>query len=104
MTDSSGRRAGSAGGRAKVAKVTTARAGTGGPLVIMPTYREAANIERAIRRVRTTVTSSSVLVVDDDGGDGTADLAEEAGRALGRVEVLAPARAKPASPGLPGRL
>jgi dolichol-phosphate mannosyltransferase len=61
---------------------------TGGPLVIMPTYREAANIGRAIERVRTTVASASVLVVDDDGGDGTAAVAEQVGRELGRVEVL----------------
>jgi dolichol-phosphate mannosyltransferase len=60
----------------------------GGPLVIMPTYLEAANIEAVLRRVRTNVVSSSVLVVDDDGGDGTADRAERAGRELGRVEVL----------------
>jgi len=64
------------------------RDGSAGPLVIMPTYREAANIERVLRRVRTTVSSSSVLVVDDDGGDGTADLAEGVGRELGGVDVL----------------
>jgi dolichol-phosphate mannosyltransferase len=54
----------------------------------MPTYREAANIGRALRQVRTSVSSAHVLVVDDEGGDGTADLAEQAGRALGRVDVL----------------
>jgi dolichol-phosphate mannosyltransferase len=54
----------------------------------MPTYREAATIGRAIERVRTTVASARVLVVDDDGGDGTADRAEQAGRELGRVEVV----------------
>ena len=59
-----------------------------GPLVIMPTYREASNIRRALQAVRTSVVSSSVLVVDDDGGDGTADLAEQVGRELGRVEVV----------------
>lgn len=61
---------------------------TTGPLIIMPTYREAANIVRALQRVRTSLVSSRVLVVDDDGGDGTADLAEQAGRELGRVEVV----------------
>ena len=44
-----------------------------GPLVIMPTYREAANIVRALQNVRSTVPTSTVLVVDDDGADGTAD-------------------------------
>jgi glycosyltransferase involved in cell wall biosynthesis len=61
---------------------------TTGPLIIMPTYREAANIVRALERVRTSLPTSSVLVVDDDGGDGTAALAEQAGRELGGVEVL----------------
>ncbi|HXW82233.1 MAG TPA: glycosyltransferase [Acidimicrobiales bacterium] len=59
-----------------------------GPLVIMPTYREAANIARALRGVRTTIPLSAVLVVDDDGADGTADLAEETGRQLGHVHVI----------------
>lgn len=62
--------------------------GLSGPLVIMPTFREAANVGQALERVRRSVQTSTVLVVDDDGGDGTADLAEQAGRELGQVEVL----------------
>jgi hypothetical protein len=45
----------------------------------MPTYREAANIEaRTYAGCGRPLASSSVLVVDDDGGDGTADRAEQA--------------------------
>ncbi|HTW09871.1 MAG TPA: polyprenol monophosphomannose synthase [Acidimicrobiales bacterium] len=59
-----------------------------GTLVILPTYREADNIVQAIERVRRSVPGAAILVVDDDGGDGTAELAQEAGRRLGAVEVL----------------
>jgi dolichol-phosphate mannosyltransferase len=41
-----------------------------------------------LRAIRRAVGSATVLVVDDDGGDGTADLAEATGRTLGGVEVL----------------
>ena len=59
-----------------------------GPLVIMPTYRESANIARALQNVRATIPLSTVLVVDDDGSDGTADLAEQSRRLLGGIEVI----------------
>ena len=58
------------------------------PLVIMPTYREAENIAQALERVRKSLPGATVLVVDDEGSDGTADLAEQTGRQLGGVEVL----------------
>ena len=54
----------------------------------MPTYREAANIVRALQNVRSTIRTSPVLVVDDDGADGTADLAEQTGWQLGGIEVI----------------
>jgi dolichol-phosphate mannosyltransferase len=54
----------------------------------MPTYREAANITVALERARNTVPTCRVLVVDDEGGDGTAALAEKAGAELGGVDVL----------------
>lgn len=63
-----------------------------GPLVIMPTYREAANIKEALARVRKALPMATLLVVDDDGGDGTAEVAMQAGEALGGVEVLAQPR------------
>jgi dolichol-phosphate mannosyltransferase len=59
-----------------------------GPLIVMPTYREAANIQQVLRDVRSSEPSSTVLVVDDEGSDGTADLAEQTGWEIGGVEVL----------------
>jgi dolichol-phosphate mannosyltransferase len=57
-------------------------------LVVTPTYLEADNIAEALRRVRAAVPEASVLVVDDNSPDGTGDLAEQAARELGAIEVL----------------
>lgn len=57
-------------------------------LVVVPTYLEAMNITEVLSRIREAVPSADVLVVDDNSSDGTGALAEEAGRALGQVEVL----------------
>jgi dolichol-phosphate mannosyltransferase len=56
--------------------------------VVLPTYNEAENIARALRRTRKAAPDVHVLVVDDDSPDGTADIAEEVGAELGNVEVL----------------
>jgi dolichol-phosphate mannosyltransferase len=58
------------------------------PLVVLPTYNEAENIERVIRRVRVALPEAGILVVDDGSPDGTAELAERVGHELGAVEVL----------------
>jgi dolichol-phosphate mannosyltransferase len=58
------------------------------PLVVLPTYNEAANIEEAIRRIRDAVPDAEILVVDDNSPDGTAARAEEVGTRLGAVHVL----------------
>lgn len=57
------------------------------PLVVIPTYQEAENIATVLERVR-RVADVHVLVVDDGSPDGTAALAEAAGRDLGQVHVL----------------
>lgn len=57
-------------------------------LVISPTYCEAENIEEFLRRVRGGLADADILVVDDASPDGTADLVEQIGAQLGRVEVL----------------
>jgi dolichol-phosphate mannosyltransferase len=58
------------------------------PLVILPTFDEAENIETVLGRVRAACPRANVLVVDDGSPDGTADLAEAAARRLGQVDVL----------------
>ena len=57
-------------------------------LVVLPTYQEAANVAEVLRRLRAAVPAARVLVVDDNSPDGTADLAEAAGRELGGIDVL----------------
>jgi dolichol-phosphate mannosyltransferase len=57
-------------------------------LVVLPTYNEAENIDRVLRRIRSALPDGSVLVVDDGSPDGTATLAEKLGAELGNIEVL----------------
>lgn len=66
------------------------------PLVVIPTYQEAANIREAITRLRVAVPTAAVLVVDDASPDGTADVVEAAAPQLGDVWVLR----RPAKAGL----
>lgn len=63
-------------------------AGSMRALVVMPTYQEAANITTVLRRVRAGSPSATVLVVDDNSPDGTADLAEVVAGEVGGIEVL----------------
>ncbi len=65
-------------------------------LVVIPTYQEAGSVVDALRRVRAAMPDASVLVVDDSSPDGTAAIAEAAGRELGCVDVLR----RPAGSGL----
>lgn len=57
-------------------------------LIVTPTYQEAENIGEFLRRVRDTAPDADILVVDDNSPDGTADLADQVGAELGRVDVL----------------
>ena len=57
-------------------------------LVVLPTYNESANIDRVLRRIRTSLPAATVLVVDDGSPDGTAGQAEILGKELGQVEVM----------------
>ena len=57
-------------------------------LVVLPTYNEAENIANILERVRSALPDASVLVVDDNSPDGTADLAEKTGERLGEIDVL----------------
>ena len=58
------------------------------PLVVLPTYQEAENIETVLRRIRAAAPTAHVLVVDDGSPDGTADLAEKVAEDIGRIDVL----------------
>jgi dolichol-phosphate mannosyltransferase len=57
-------------------------------LVVIPTYDEAENIELVVDRVRATVPSFDVLVVDDTSPDGTGDIADKIAAHDERVHVL----------------
>ena len=57
-------------------------------LVVLPTYNEAANVDRVLRRIRSAVSSATVLIVDDGSPDGTAEIAEMVGKELGNIEVM----------------
>ena len=61
--------------------------------VIVPTYDEAASIERLLRGAAAALAEAApgdhrILVVDDGSPDGTAGIAERVGAELGVVEVL----------------
>lgn len=57
-------------------------------LVVLPTYEESENIVWVLETLRAAVPRADVLVVDDDGTDDTASIAEHAARRLGGVTVL----------------
>lgn len=52
------------------------------PLVVLPTYNEAANIAEMLQRITAALPMASVLVVDDGSPDGTARVAETAAQSL----------------------
>ena len=57
-------------------------------LVVLPTFNESANIEEVLRRIRSSLPSGRILVVDDGSPDGTADIAERIGKELDDIEVM----------------
>ncbi len=57
-------------------------------LVCIPTYDEAANVERIVRRVRSAVPAAHVLVVDDNSPDGTGQIADTLAAGDQQVHVL----------------
>jgi glycosyltransferase involved in cell wall biosynthesis len=56
--------------------------------VVVPTFNEADNLDALVHGVRAALPDASVLVVDDNSVDGTADLAVRLGCELGAVDVL----------------
>ena len=59
------------------------------PLVIIPTYNEAENIERILRRIAESLPEAGVLVVDDGSPDGTGDLVKAMAAELPDIHLLA---------------
>jgi len=61
-------------------------------VVVLPTFNEAENVKWLIPEILDVLEGagwrSLILVVDDNSPDGTADVAEELGRARGGVEVF----------------
>ena len=57
-------------------------------LVVLPTYNEQANVEQMLEALRREVPACDVLVVDDSSPDGTAEIAEKVGSALGQIDVF----------------
>lgn len=57
-------------------------------LVCVPTYQEAANVDRFLRAVRAAAPDCDLLVCDDSSPDGTGEIAEKTAAELGRVHVL----------------
>lgn len=58
------------------------------PLVVVPTYNEAASLADVVRRVRAHVPAADVLVVDDGSPDGTGAVADALAAADPHVHVL----------------
>ena len=61
--------------------------------VVIPTYNEAANVERIVRAAASELQAITggafrILVVDDSSPDGTGDIADALGRELEALEVL----------------
>ncbi len=57
-------------------------------LVVVPTYNEAENVERIVRRIRAALPKAGVLVVDDGSPDGTAGLVDAMTEEIGDLHVL----------------
>ena len=57
-------------------------------LVIVPTYNESENIERAVERLHAAVPDAHVLVADDASPDGTGKIADLLAEHDDRVHVL----------------
>lgn len=57
-------------------------------VVVIPTYNEAANVERLVTEVRETVPSLDVLVVDDNSPDGTGAIVEQLAKKDPQVRLL----------------
>ncbi len=58
------------------------------PVVLLPTYNEADNVEGAVARVHEHLPEAHVLVIDDNSPDGTGAIADGLAEADERVHVM----------------
>lgn len=56
--------------------------------IVLPTYNEADNIERMLRRLREVIPKATIVVIDDASPDGTGRIAESCAAELGSIEVV----------------
>jgi glycosyltransferase involved in cell wall biosynthesis len=59
-----------------------------GDVVVIPTYNEAANIERLARAILALDLGLDVIVVDDNSPDGTGDIVESMGGESEHIRVI----------------
>lgn len=57
-------------------------------LVIIPTYNEAVNIERIIKRILSISQLLETLIIDDNSPDGTGDIVETLSRDDNRIHLI----------------
>ena len=57
-------------------------------VLIVPTFNEAANIERFLTDIRTHAPATEILVVDDNSPDQTAKIAETVAAKLGSIKII----------------
>ncbi len=57
-------------------------------LVIIPTYNEAVNIERIIKRILSISQLLETLIIDDNSPDGTGDIVETLSRDNNRIHLI----------------
>ncbi len=57
-------------------------------LIIVPTYNEIESLEALVGRVRQTIPSAHVLIVDDSSPDGTGELADQLAEGDESLEVI----------------
>lgn len=71
------------------------------PVIFIPTYNEAPNLERLVREIRRIVPDAGIVIVDDESPDGTGEIADRLAAADPAVHVVH--RDPPRGRGLAGR-